>query len=461
MQRELVLKRTPWREVTLDVGETIKGEPMEQVVFLMEASEPLAKVERSWADVLVFLNRVEGGVEANKSSDRLGGWRAERGLVFVLDQKAPAIYRMDGTVVADGEGLLKTVREAGAFGRSPKARLEHVEVYPDASPWWLGPRSLIVPKDERIERIAKEWMESGDAALRTRGIDVIAKFPSSENVTRVRRLLVDPFYGVREAAEWSPKVDERAWKDYPLRRRAVGILTSWHEQPGGQADASTPLLRYVPAHWRRWAVGLGLIVAVAFLWPGRWGSPGLGGRGAIVGLGLVGIVAMIWWRSVRADEAYSFAGGSGADYEVVSAWGRLAVLRVQDQAPPHGWMVRRFTWEESSGGLWFRALLLPGEEAGWVGIYAGEGRTAGAGGYSYRLIALPYWAVMAVVGAWPAAWGVSRIRRARRRRRWLKANRCGRCGYDLRGHTGEGRCPECGEENAPRRGRRWAGGGGV
>src|SRR5258706_10191778 len=99
-------------------------------------------------------------------------------------------------------------------------------------------------------------------------------------------------------------------------------------------------------------------------------------------------------------------------------------------------MVRRLTWEESSGGLWFGTLLLTGEEVGWAGLYAGEGRTAGTGGYSYRLIELPYWAVIGAVGVWPALWGVGRLRQARRRRRWLRANRCGRCGDDLRGDPG-------------------------
>ncbi|MDB5321485.1 MAG: hypothetical protein JWN40_3116 [Phycisphaerales bacterium] len=447
MQRDLFVLGVRLREVTLDVEETIKGEPLEQVVFLMDAAEPLGKVEKSWADVLVFLDRVAGGVEANKASDRLGGWRAPRGLVFVLDQTMPVVYRMDGTVVADAEGLLKTVREAGAFGRSAAAT-EQVQVYCDASPLWLGHRILIVPKDQRIERIAKGWLECGDATLRARGIDVIGNFRSAENAGRLRRLFADPMYRVREAREWSPKLEERTWKDYPLRNQAVRQVANWNELGDAHAEVEAPFLQYVPAYWRGWAVGFGLIVAVALLWPGRWGSPGLGGRGAIVGLGLVVIVAMIWWRSIRADEAYSFAGGGGADYEVVSAWGRVAVLRVQDQAPPHGWMVRRFTWEENSGGPWFAHLLLPGEEVARAGFYAGEGRTVGAGGYSYRLIELPYWAVMAVVGAWPAMWGLGCFRRARRRRRWLRGNRCGRCGYDLRGHTGEGRCPECGEENA-------------
>ena len=139
---------------------------------------------------------------------------------------------------------------------------------------------------------------------------------------------------------------------------------------------------------------------------------------------------------------------------MASLAGQVGVLRVQDSAPPHELMGRRFDGAQSGGmryrGLWFEPLLKASEEAGWREFYAAEGRTAGVGSYSYRLIALPYWGMMAALGVWPAAWGMGRLRRARRRRRWLASNHCGRCGYDLRGHTGEGRCPECGEENAPR-----------
>jgi hypothetical protein len=461
LQRDVTVQGVRWREVTLDVGETIKGEPLEQVMFLMDAGEALAKVEKTWADVLVFLKWMEGGVEANKASDRLGGWRAERGLVFVLDQRTPEIYQMDGTVVADGEGLLKVVRAEAAFERRPKVTFGLAMVFLDtalARPPGLS-RSLKVPQDERLEQLARGWLEDGDPALRSRGMYVLEYFPSAENAARLRRLLADPVFEVPRVRKWSPKLEERARKDFPLRRQAASTFEIWNQPPGEPVEISAPFLRYAPVAWGGWAIALGVIFAVALLWPGRWGSLGLGGRVAIVGVGLMVIVAVLRWRSGRGAESYSFSSGGGADYEVVLAAGRVGMLRVQDQAPPHGWMLRRFEKEEvgGEGGFWFASMMTPTEQVGQGGVYFVEGRTTGTEAYSYRFITLPYWVLVTAAGAWPAVWGMGRVRQARRRRRWLRANRCGRCGYDLRGHTGEGRCPECGEENAPRRAGRRAG----
>jgi hypothetical protein len=351
---------------------------------------------------------------------------------------------MDGSLVSDGEGLLKTLREAAAFAKARGEPVGDARYTPVDSD-----RDLIVPKDARLEALARRWMVEPDVSRRRLGIELLGTMPSPENMERLRGMLTDPVFEVSEEADWSPRLEERAFKVYPLRQAAA----RWLPAGEGQGLVAT-YLRYVPARWRGWAIGLGLIFAAAVLWPRRrWGEIGWGGRFAIVALGLMGIVVVLWCRSGRAQETYSFAGG-GADYEVVSKAGRLGVLRVQDSAPPHGWMVRCFDAKPYGDVFWFAMLLTSTQESEWRGFYAAEGKTADAAGYSYRLIALPYWAVMAVVGAWPAAWGVVRYRRAQRRRRWMQANRCGRCGYDLRGHTGEGRCPECGEENAPRRGRR-------
>jgi hypothetical protein len=64
-----------------------------------------------------------------------------------------------------------------------------------------------------------------------------------------------------------------------------------------------------------------------------------------------------------------------------------------------------------------------------------------ADGGSLTLVHAPFWFVLILTSILP----ILRVRRElidRRRRQWLASNRCGHCGYDLRGSPD--RCPECG-----------------
>ena len=53
---------------------------------------------------------------------------------------------------------------------------------------------------------------------------------------------------------------------------------------------------------------------------------------------------------------------------------------------------------------------------------------------------MPHWFLVLVTAAMPAKW----LHRHRRDMRWRRTGLCLRCGYDLRGSTDSGRCPECG-----------------
>jgi hypothetical protein len=190
-------------------------------------------------------------------------------------------------------------------------------------------------------------------------------------------------------------------------------------------------------------VALGAVVVIVLVWPGRWGRLGVGGR---VALGLVGVMVLVGvegWRTRAVAETYCVAGG-GVDYEVVTGGWRVGLLRVQDDAPRHGWMVRRYGVEKNAAWLWFERLLWPVEEKRVAGDYEGEGKTRDSSAYPYRLVTLHYLWVAGVLGVWPAVWWVGVVRRARRRERWIRECRCGGCGYDLRGHPVGAGCPECG-----------------
>jgi hypothetical protein len=122
-----------------------------------------------------------------------------------------------------------------------------------------------------------------------------------------------------------------------------------------------------------------------------------------------------------------------------SVWetpGPAATPAVGGNAPAEGWVVDLYTYESPEQWMW-------GDEsrANRWGFW-----------YSHSLlnrpqrcdriirVGVPHWVAVAGFGALPACWWVRRRRLAGRRRRGL----CDRCGYDLRGHTGGDRCPECG-----------------
>jgi hypothetical protein len=65
----------------------------------------------------------------------------------------------------------------------------------------------------------------------------------------------------------------------------------------------------------------------------------------------------------------------------------------------------------------------------------------------WRGAVVPYWMVMALTAAAPAAWIGRRALRRRRTARRARASRCAGCGYDLR--ASPDRCPECGRLPSP------------
>ena len=62
-----------------------------------------------------------------------------------------------------------------------------------------------------------------------------------------------------------------------------------------------------------------------------------------------------------------------------------------------------------------------------------------------RYLTMRIWSLVALLGAYPAVWLVSRGRKLTRRWVRRRAGRCLYCGYDLTGNV-SGICPECGEK---------------
>ena len=92
-----------------------------------------------------------------------------------------------------------------------------------------------------------------------------------------------------------------------------------------------------------------------------------------------------------------------------------------------------------------RALEEPDVRHGPAGWYVGRtDDVSHVAGATRWVAAAPAWAVGPPLALWPARWAVRWTRERRRRRR----RRCVRCGYDRRGLSAGGRCPECGTATA-------------
>lgn len=414
-------------EVTLDVTEVFKGGHYEQVTFSAPAIAGLDANSRTWADVLVFLVRTPGEARANASSQEIGGWSVFNGWAFVLGEQTPAVLLMNQETVSDGDSLLRATAEAAKYAKKRLAPCESTAV-----------GTTIVPKDGRLEALGRRWITDADYSRRMLGVAVIGLFESQENVPLVRKLLSgDPQFHMDAAEEWSPALEERYWKEYPVREEALNVLVKWKKTRGVEAEIRAPFMRYVPVTWWPVATALGVMVVIGLL---AWRRGGIAAFTMVILVGLALLTAFVWARSWRVGATYSVAGALG-DVEIVCGHGHLAVLRVQDDAPPHGWFVRKYEANEPAGSLWFAQYLKAREDLGKGSFRWAEGMTAG-NGYSFSLLELPFWLVVAVLLALPLARGTAKLGRTMRRRRRMRENRCVACGYDLRGSSG--RCPECG-----------------
>lgn len=396
-------------EVTLDVTSALKGPRLEQVTFAAPTTPELEQSGRSWIDVLVFLVPAPVAAKANANSVQVGGWTVYQkelnlghGWIFVLGERTNPVWRISGECIENGEGLLLATTEAAHYERERGEPCRSVQF-----------NNMTVPEDGRLEALALKWLLASDVPTRQLGIEAIKYFNSTENAARLRQILEhDPAFHVDPAEEWTARLDERWWKEFPVREQALNVLVGWKKTGGADAELRTPFLRYGPVSWWFWGIWLTAVLVVGIL---VWRGFGFAGFTTVVLIGVSLLVIVGWWRSVWVTQAFSYATG-GADVEIISGRGRIALLRVQDDAPRHGWAVRRYGADETAGGLWFAHYLNPREDRGSGNFRWAEGKTAGDG-YSFSLLQLPYWVVMAVLLSWPFAQGIARAGRGMRKRR--------------------------------------------
>jgi len=166
--------------------------------------------------------------------------------------------------------------------------------------------------------------------------------------------------------------------------------------------------------------------------------------GTTVSLGLCVAAGGLWVRSYWVGEAV-YSEAPSFRLAILSSKGQCSAFRTSYPESTANGPTR---WKYSNRGMWAEVTRRPGLYRADPGVRC-YGPVAGFGlfdkpaaptstGPATREVFFPYWSLVLLTAARPAAWYARRRRRLRPRLLGL----CPACGYDLRATPG--RCPECG-----------------
>jgi hypothetical protein len=379
---------------------------------------------------------------------------SDRVAVYDLTRRHENTYDIRMRRLHDPADVLTAVRAAVKF--EAENRGTSVVARPGAWNWVSLPlpgefaseaMELLLPLDQRTEAAADEWERSDNPQWRIMAVRAARAMDTKRSRATIARLLEDPAYTIEPSQGWDSRVDWRRRRIYFVRQAA------WESTTGRPAGARA-ILEGPDTGWyarpsvrSRAAVAAGAIILLASsIWLGRrrrsWGT---GLAVMCVGLGL--ITAWAWWRSYRTMTAFSFNSGN-SEHELVSQHGGLAWLRVRDDPPPRGLLMRTEQLDRQTprNGFWFTPHLAADVLKRSAGVTLASGKTASPGygvvAYPFYLLEMRYSLLVAALGAWPVLFGTTLAARQMRRRIRRATGRCASCGYDIRSINGA--CPECG-----------------
>lgn len=264
--------------VTLDVGETLKGERVKRLKFAIDVvnhGNLLERWKKNDDELLCFLKRkqpqsvhrdVRGGAQQRDAAFNrydvdlyaIGwGWGVMAfGARTPEDhQPAPPIFGIDLRLLETRDEILKATREAVAKGGNGKPIRPHRVYLPGSIAQRTGRRGdaniLVVPIDERLESLAMhlirspaQFLPDGDTShhdalrqkgganeatkylLRQEGVKALKYFKSDGNIAVLKSLLADSSSGIRDGEEV-----------YGVREVAYQTLRSW------DCDIDKPVLK--------------------------------------------------------------------------------------------------------------------------------------------------------------------------------------------------------------------------
>lgn len=229
---ERVVSRGSWREVTLRVGETLKGTSSSKLTFSFRvlAGDPAQKWEKKSTEILVFLVDAQRYVARDKDfgNEKLVP-RFGPSSTGIYDLATTEAYTTDYKVLRKRDELLAAVRGASKSTATKAYRLDaphdtdaHNTLYGGSTVW------IYVPVDAALEVRAKTLLTSKSLWTRAEAIGALEHFKSPANIKLVQAMLAD-----KEFAEVT-ETGKPTLRRYLARKRAHEVLTTWgvaHKKP--------------------------------------------------------------------------------------------------------------------------------------------------------------------------------------------------------------------------------------
>jgi hypothetical protein len=204
--RGFVAARTK-TDVTVQITETLKGGAKKTIVV----RSPLPVKDK--ADLVLFLDKDGDGFVPRESH---GDDHS------VLELGTHRAYTADFEVLTKPTDVLAAVRRAARSQGTTSIQLGVPWDTPAMKAMYSGSTVfLVVPIDTATEQQAIALLASQDQQRRTTGVQILARFRSPANITRMRGLLADATWvDVQESGK--PKV-----RRYVIRKLAHEALASW------------------------------------------------------------------------------------------------------------------------------------------------------------------------------------------------------------------------------------------
>jgi hypothetical protein len=161
------------------------------------------------------------------------------------------------------------------------------------------------------------------------------------------------------------------------------------------------------------------------------------------------LVALLWARSYWVYDLVAHEAYSGLGTELISVSGRVVFYHFNsymDSPPAQEWAFVPIPADSRQGLSLWREFDFSSAPHFWTRMgFRAVSRPQFGPGTSLVIVAVPHWSLALLLLVAPAFMGSI----AARKRRRLVAERCVKCGYDLRGSPE--RCPECGLVPTPNR----------
>jgi len=239
----------PWRKALIQISETIKGPPHSNISIRFRA-EPLPDLDEVLAShepALIFL--VNNSPIAAPNHPGASPYSFRDHPQHLLRLQTPTIYHTPNRIPAltmDFRSLITTseilaeARLAARFPITAPVRSICIQIPvdpPRVNSNVMGYGKLRMPVDERLERLAHQWIKRWES--RPQAIDALSQFPSPQNFALLQVLLNDPSFDHYSAGRTLQLC-------YYNRIHAWAILRAWN-QPVHRPLVFDPFEQYHPA----------------------------------------------------------------------------------------------------------------------------------------------------------------------------------------------------------------------